>query len=498
MVTLIILDGCGIRKQGHGNAIKASGMPYLHKLMKKYAHTTLEASGEAVGLPEGQMGNSEVGHLTIGSGRVIFQDLVKINRDIESGEFAKKKALIKALKHAENNGRLHFMGLVSDGGVHSHIDHLYAILNEAKKHKIKQIFVHAFTDGRDTPQTSAINFLTELERKLPQNAKIASVCGRIYAMDRENRWDRIEKAYDMLTKGKPNGLSIVETVENSYEKGVYDEFLEPELIEKDGLIKDGDSVIFYNFRSDRAREITHAFTDKNFDKFKAKKFKNLLFTPMVEYSDKLKDLNTIYPPEIIKDNLSAIISKNGLKQYHISETTKYAHVTFFLNGGIEKPYKGEDRKLIGSIETTNFEYYPQMRANEITTELLEAIASQKYDFLVVNYSNLDMIGHTGNFNAAKEAAKIVDKCAYAVALATLMAGGEAIITADHGNAELMFDEKGIKVTSHTTNPVPFILVSHKKKYKLKKGGTLANIAPTVLKLLNLEKPKEMQESLIKR
>lgn len=497
MITLIILDGYGIRKESFGNAVKAAGMPNMHKLMKKYPHTQLKASGEAVGLPEGQMGNSEVGHLTIGAGRVIYQDLMKINKDIESGEFANNKALIKALKHAEKYGRLHVMGLLSNGGVHSHIDHLFAILEESKKYDIKEIYIHAFTDGRDTPQTSAIDFVKDLEKKLPQNAKIGSVCGRVYVMDRENRWDRVEKAYNMMTSGKVNGKNIEKTIEDSYEKGIYDEFLEPQLIEKDAKILDNDSVIFYNYRSDRAREITHAFTDENFDKFKVKKFKNLLYSPMEEYSVEFKDLNTLYPPEKVEDNLTAIISKNGLKQYHISETTKYAHVTFFLNGGIEDPYQNEDRKLIDSIETTNFEYYPAMRANEITTDLLDAIASGSYDFLVVNFSNLDMIGHTGNFNATRDACEIVDKCAYATALATLMAGGEAIITADHGNAEFMFDEKGNKSTTHTTNPVPFILVSNKKKYRLKKNMTLANIASTILKLLDIEIPQSMEEPIIK-
>ena len=496
MVTLIILDGCGIRKERFGNAIKASGMPYMHKLMKKYPHTELKASGEAVGLPEGQMGNSEVGHLTIGAGKIILQDLLRINKDVESGKFAKNKALIKALKHAEN-GRLHIMGIMSDGGVHAHINHTYAILDEAKKYNIKEIYIHFFTDGRDTFPTSGINFLNDMIKRLPQNGKIASICGR-FLLDREMKWERVEKLYNFLTGGKPCGLSAVEAVENSYKNGIYDEFIEPQLIEKNGIIKDGDSVIFTDFRTDRAWEISRAIADKNFDKFKTKKFKNLLFTSMTEYCIELRDLNTLYPPIIVKDNLAAIISKNGLKQYHISETTKFAHVTFFLNGGIEKAYRGEDRKLIDTIKTSNYEYYPEMRAEEITTNLLDAIASGKYDFLVVNYSNLDMIGHTGNFNAAKEAATIVDKRAYAVTLATLMAGGEVIITADHGNAELMFDKKGRKITSHTNNLVPLILVSNKKKYKLKKHMGLSNIAPTLLELLNIPIPEEMDENLIKR
>lgn len=497
MVTLIILDGCGIRKERYGNAVKASGMPNLKKLMKKYPHTQINASGLAVGLPEGVMGNSEVGHLTIGSGRVVYQDLVKINKEIESGDFGKNPRLVKALEYAKKSGRLHLIGLLSDGAVHSHINHLFALLDEAKKYNIKEIFVHVITDGRDTLPDSAIRFVDELNTKLPKNAKIASICGRFYAMDREKRWDRVKEAYDMLTKGKEIKKSIYDAINESYNNGVFDEFIKPTLLCKDGIIKDGDSVIFYNYRADRAREITYAFTDEKFDKFKVKKFKNLMFSPMEEYSTDLNNLNILYPPEVINDNLASIISKNGLKQYHISETTKYAHVTFFLNGGIENAYPGEERKLIESIETANFEYYPQMRAHEITTELLDAIASQKYDFLVVNYSNLDMVGHTGNFNATKEACDCVDKCAYAVTLASLMAGGEVIITADHGNAEYMFDEKGNKITSHTTNPVPFVLVSRKKKYKLIKNGGLSNIAPTILKLLNIEIPKSMDKPMIK-
>lgn len=492
MVTLVILDGFGISKNEKGNAIKSQGTPFLDKLKKKYPHSILKASGEAVGLPKGQVGNSEVGHLTIGAGRVVLQDLLKINRDIENGEFGKNKNLIRALKYAKN-GRLHVLGLLSDGGVHSHINHLYAILREAEKYEIKEIFIHAILDGRDVPVSSGLKFLEELNSALKENMFISSVCGRVFAMDREERYDRIKKAYDMLTTDIKKDKSFKEVVSQSYKNAIYDEFLEPVLLKKNGNIQDGDSVIFYNFRSDRAREITSAFTSKNFDKFKTKKFKNLLFSPMEEYSDEFKELNTIYPPEIINPTLASIISKKGLKQFHIAETTKYAHVTFFINGGREKAFKGEERKLIESIDTQNFEYYPQMRASEITEETFEAIASEKYDFVLVNLSNLDMIGHTGNFNATKEAVKIVDKCAYAIALATLMAGGDCIITADHGNAESMFDKMGNKITSHTNNPVPFILVT--KRAKKVKEGSLANVAPTVLKLLDLEIPDNMERPL---
>lgn len=500
MVTLVILDGFGINKTRFGNAIKASGTPYLNKLKKQYPHGTLKASGEAVGLPDGQMGNSEVGHLTLGAGRVILQNLKQIDKSIEDESFFSNPALLKAIAHAEkNNSALHLLGLVSDGGVHSHIRHLQALLQLANSHGLEKVFVHVITDGRDTGVTHGQFFVQDVQEMIEgTTAKIATICGRVYAMDREQRYDRLKKAYELLTAGKGAKYDDPLTaLQMSYANGVTDEFVEPVLLNKDGIIKDGDSVIFYNFRSDRARELTAAFTDPDFNHFKTKKFKNLLFTCMELYDEKFKNLNIIFPPEKVEDNLSALISKAGKKQFHIAETTKYAHVTFFFNGTIETPYPGENRKLIESIETTDFSPYPKMRALEITNNALEAIASQKYDFVLINYSNTDMLGHTGNFNSAKEAAACVDKQAYAIALATLMAGGTCIITADHGNAELMYDKFGNPITSHTNFDVPFIIVS-KNKIKLKiKKGTLANIAPTVLKLLNIDIPKNMQNSLIK-
>ena len=499
MVTLIILDGFGISKEKFGNAITSAGTPNLDKLIKMYPNTTLKASGNAVGLPEGQMGNSEVGHLTLGGGRVILQDLMKIDNDIKTKAFFNNKNLLKALNHAkEKNSALHIMGLLSDGGVHSHINHLFAIIDMAKQNGLKKVYIHAFLDGRDTLYNSGKGYIQQLEDKLKgTDYKIASLSGRIYAMDREQRYERLQKAYNVLIYGENyKDESALDAIEDSYKQGVYDEFVEPILLVKDATIKDDDSVIFFNYRSDRARELTSALTDENFNHFKTKKFKNLLFSPMEEYSAEFKKLNVIYPPETIEDNLSAIISKNGLKQFHIAETTKYAHVTFFFNGGIEKPYEGEDRKLIESIDTQDFSYYPKMKAIEITEATLDAIASAKYDFVLVNYSNPDMIGHTGNFEATKQAIACVEKQAYALALATLMAGGDCIITADHGNAEYMIDKNGKKITSHTTNPVPVILVSERyKKVRLKRGCSIANIAPTVLKLLNLEIPSTMEKSL---
>lgn len=498
MVTLIILDGFGINKNKFGNAIKSAGTPNLDKLKERYFYGELDASGEAVGLPKGQMGNSEVGHLTLGAGRVILQDLMKINEEIENKNFFTNEHLLKAINHAkENNSSLHIMGLLSDGGVHSHINHLFAIVDLAKKEGLHKVYIHAFLDGRDVPFNSGKSYLKMVEEKITPYS-IASISGRIYAMDREERYERLEKAYNCLVFGENyNEKSAYDIIDESYKQGIYDEFVLPTLLDKNATIKDNDSVIFFNYRSDRARELTSAFTDKNFNKFKTKEFKNLLFSPMEEYSAEFKKLNILYPPEIIEDNLSAIISQKGLKQYHIAETTKYAHVTFFFNGGIEKKYKGEERKLIESIDTQDYSYYPKMRAIEITEETLEAIASAKYDFILVNYSNPDMLGHTGNFEATKDAIKCVEKQAYALALATIMAGGDCIITADHGNAEYMIDEKGNKVTSHTNNKVPLIIATENYKHlKIKRGKSIANIAPTVLKLLNIDIPKNMEEPLI--
>lgn len=498
MLTLIILDGFGLRKKEFGNAVLSAGTPNLNKLKQRYFYTTLKASGEAVGLPKGQMGNSEVGHLTLGSGRVILQDLLKINNEIKNKKFFENENLIKAILHAkQNNSALHIMGLLSNGGVHSHINHLFAILEKAKEMDLKKVFIHGFTDGRDTPVDSAQKFVSMLEEKLNGTPfKLASLSGRVYAMDREKRYERLQKAYDVLVFGKNyQNKSAQEILKASYSKGVFDEFIEPVLLEKEGTINDGDSVIFFNYRADRARELTDAMTNKNFNHFQTKMFNNLNFTTMQLYSKEFENLNVIYPPVQIEDNLSAALSKNNLKQFHVAETTKYAHVTFYFNGGIEKPYKNEERKLIESIDAQDFSYHPKMRALEITEETLDAIASNKYDFILVNFSNPDMVGHTGNFEATKKAIECVDKCAYSLALATLMAGGECIITADHGNAEYMIDRKGNKVTSHTNNPVPFYLISEKRKKIRLKRGSIANVAATALKLLNIEIPKTMEKPL---
>ena len=502
MITLCILDGFGLNDQKEGNAVKLAGTPELDNLMEKYPHTTILASGNAVGLPEGQMGNSEVGHLTIGAGRVIEQDLLHIDNEIANGNFAKNESVIRAMKHAEENGtNLHLMGLCSDGGIHSKLSHMYALLDVAKNYNIKNIYIHVITDGRDTGVNAGEGFMDEIAEKTKgTNAKIATICGRVYFMDREKRFDRVQKAYNLIVNGEGEKFDDYKSaIKASYAADVTDEFVEPKLIDENGTIKNGDSVIFFNYRSDRAREMTYALTDPNFAEFEAHKFENLLFTPMQEYAKDLSHLNTIYPPKIVEDNLSWVVSNAGLKQYHISETTKYAHVTFFFSGTIETQYEGETRKLIDSYNDKNFANHPKMRAEEITEALLEAIASKEYDFLLVNFSNPDMIGHTGDVEAAIEAIKCCDECAGKVAKATLENGGECIIIADHGNAEEMINEKGEPMTAHTTNPVPFILVSDKNKdVKLKEDGSLANVAPTIIELMGLEKPAEMVSSMIVR
>lgn len=500
MVTLVILDGFGIAKKGAGNAITLAGTPNLDKLKKVFPHTSLKASGTSVGLSEGQMGNSEVGHLNLGAGRVVLQDLERINKAIETKAFFENKVFLEAFEHVkQNSSKLHLMGLVSNGGVHSHIAHLKALIDMARKNGIEEVFVHAFTDGRDTDRMSGKRFVAEVEDYLEGKGKVASICGRVYAMDREKRYERVMKAYDALALGRAEEYfpSSAEAFDYYYSKGIYDEFLEPTIIGKPVTIGSGDAVIFFNFRTDRPRELTEAFTQKGFDKFPLKKLSNLYFVTMTEYSKDLNNVFVAFPPEEIKNTLAEVISAARLKQFHTSETTKYAHVTFFFNGGKEAPCAGEDRKLIESIDTLDFSEYPEMRAYDITTTALEAIASGKYDFVLLNLSNPDMIGHTANIEATVKAIKCVDKCAYAIATATLLAGGDCIITADHGNAEELLRD-GKPNTAHTTNPVPFILVSDKfRKAKLLSGGKLANVAPTVLQLLGLTPPPEMEKSLIK-
>jgi len=500
LVTLVIMDGLGWSNEEYGNAVKQQGTPNLLKLKERFPFTTLTTHGKAVGLEQGQMGGSEVGHLNIGAGRIVFQDLTKINNFIEDDCLKNMPEIKGAFEHAKKNGsKLHLMGLLSDGGIHSKIEHLEYLIDKAYKFGLKDICVHVFMDGRDTLKNSGVNFIDRLEKHIKgKNARISSICGRIYAMDREKRYDRLQKAYDMLVLGKSDNYfqSAKEAIEESYQNNIFDEFVEPAIIGKPDKIQSGDSVIFFNYRSDRARELTQAICEQDIHEMQLVCLQNLYFVGMTQYNENFKYVKTVIKPELVTENLSKIISTYKLKQFHISETTKYAHVTFFFNGGIEKAYNGEERKLIESYDVKDFSEVPEMRAVEITNEVLEAIASDKYDFIIVNLSNADMIGHTGNFEATKKAVEIVDKCSYLIALATLSVGGHCILTADHGNADVMLDKDGNVVTSHSMNQVPLILASEKfAKEKLLTAMSLTSIAPTILKMLNIPIPSFMDKPL---
>lgn len=501
MVTLVILDGFGISKHKKGNAIKLAGTPFLDKLKKRYPNILLNASGQFVGLPDGQMGNSEAGHLTIGAGRRFFQPLERINKSIEDGSFFKNEALLKAINFAkENGGALHIIGLLSDGGVHSHINHIKFTIEMAHKNGLEKIYLHAILDGRDTEITSGLGFIKEIEKTCAKNnCQIKTLCGRVWAMDRERNYERIEKAYKCIVLGKAEKytLNAEKAIEESYEGKITDEFLEPVVVGEPTPIINGDSIIFCNLRKDRTRQIVSSIISDTFDKFTVKKFNNICVVGFVMYDDTFKNVGVAFDPSSLNNGLAEVLAENGKHQFHISETTKFAHVTHYFNGGKQEPFPLEDRKLLDTIPDLDFSQHPVMRAFEITSETLDAISTQKYDFVLVNLSNCDMVGHTANMEATKTAVRVVDKCAYAIAMGTLMSGGDCIITADHGNAEELLEKDGSPKTSHTTNPVPFIFVSN-KKHELLKSGELANIAPTILDLLELEKPKEMASSLIKK
>ncbi|MEG1752242.1 MAG: 2,3-bisphosphoglycerate-independent phosphoglycerate mutase [Clostridia bacterium] len=494
MITLIVLDGFGLTTKQKGNAITKETAPHFFEMWERFPHTTLNASGEAVGLDKLQMGNSEVGHLTMGAGRVFKQDLKNINDAIKSGEFNDNKVILNAIKHCkQNNSILHLMGLVSNGGVHSHVNHLLQLIKLAKKYNVNYV-IHAFTDGRDSGIMESKQFLKQVEKT---GGKIVSIIGRVFAMDRENRWDRVEKAFDMLTLGKADlyETSVQKALKYWHNKNITDEFLPATIIGQPQNVNSNDSVLFFNFRSDRARELAEAFTNKSFSNFKVKNMDNLYFAGFAEYDQTQKNVNVCFPSPKIENPLAKIIADANLLQFHCSETTKYAHVSFFFNGGHENPFKGEDRKLIESINTQNFVDYPEMRAEEIMQEVLTAISSQKYAFILVNFSNADIIGHSGNFEQTKKAIKCVDRCASCVALSTMLAGGEAIITADHGNAEEMLDKNGNSSTTHSCNKVPFLLFTNKLNINLKQKKGISCVAPTILKLLNLPVPNEMDEPL---
>ena len=503
LTMLMILDGFGENNHKDGNAVKLANTPNIDKLMKKYPTTKIAASGLAVGLPEGQMGNSEVGHTNIGAGRIVYQELTRITKSIEDGDFFSNEEFINAIENCKkNNSKLHILGLVSDGGVHSHNRHLYGLLEMAKRRDFEDVYVHCFLDGRDTPPASAENYIQELEEKMKEKGvgKIASLSGRFYAMDRDKRWNRVQKAYDAMVfgKGETAGTAI-NAIESSYQKEVFDEFVEPTVIMNGdkpiATIENGDSVIFFNFRPDRAREITRTLVDPDFNEFETKKM-NLDYVCFTQYDETMPNVKVAFKPERLVNTFGEYVSKQGLNQLRIAETEKYAHVTFFFNGGEEKQYPGEDRILVPSPKVETYDMKPEMSAIEVTDKVVDAINSKKYDTIILNYANPDMVGHTGNLDAAIKAIETIDTCVKRVVDAVEAQNGVLIITADHGNAEQMIDYKtGEPHTAHTTNLVPLILVGM-KDVKLKEGK-LADLAPTMLDIMGLEKPAEMTgESLI--
>ena len=500
-VVLCIMDGFGIRNTDEGNAISAAKTPNLDKFFNNYPFTTIGASGLDVGLPDGQMGNSEVGHTNIGAGRVVYQMLVKIKKDIESGKFFENEALKNAMENCKkNNSALHLIGLLSDGGVHSHIDHLYGLLKMAKLNGIEKVYVHCLMDGRDVSTTSGIGFIKDLQDKMLELGvgKIASVMGRYYAMDRDFAWDRVEKAYAAMVYGEGvQTTDINATMAKSYSDDVTDEFIVPTVVDKEGMIKANDSVVSFNFRPDRARQFTRAFVDPDFDGFERKNgFFPLEYVCMTQYDETMPNVSVAYPPEELKMTFGEYLASRDMTQLRIAETQKYAHVTFFFNGGEEKTFMGEDRILIKSPDVPTFDLQPEMSAYPVCDAVCEQIRSGKYDAVILNFANCDMVGHTGVFDAAVKAVEAVDECVGKVVEAATEMGGAVIITADHGNADCMVGEDGNPFTPHTTNPVPFCVVGY--DCQLRDGGRLADIAPTMLKILNLPQPEEMTgESLIK-
>lgn len=502
-VILMILDGFGVglEAEKRGDAIKAAKKPNIDKLFAENPVTKIGASGLDVGLPDGQMGNSEVGHTNIGAGRIVYQELTRITKSIEDGEFFENEALLKAVDNAAQEGKaLHIMGLLSNGGVHSHNTHMYAIVELAKKKGVKNVYVHAFLDGRDVPPTSGKDFVEECANKLKEIGlgKIATVMGRYYAMDRDNRWDRVEKAYSAMVYGEGNKACCpVKAVEESYANDVTDEFVVPTVCEENATVKPGDSIVFFNFRPDRAREITRTFVDPEFKGFERKNgFFPLTYVCMTQYDASMPNVEVAFKPQSLKNTIGEYISNKGMTQLRIAETEKYAHVTFFFNGGVEQPYEGEDRILVKSPAVATYDLQPEMSAYEVTDKLVAAIKTGKYDMIILNYANCDMVGHTGVFEAAVKAVEAVDECVGKVVTAIREMDGVALITADHGNADKMIDADGSPFTAHTTNLVPFCVVGY--PCELREGGRLADIAPTMLKIMGLPQPAEMTgESIIK-
>lgn len=509
-VVLMILDGYGLNDNPEGNAIAMAKTPVMDGLMKDYPYVAGNASGLFVGLPDGQMGNSEVGHMNIGAGRVIYQDLTRITKSITDGDFFDNKVLLEAIDNCKKTGGdLHLWGLLSDGGVHSHISHVYGLLEMCKKNDFSRVYVHAFLDGRDTPPASGKDYLAQLQSKMDEIGvgSIASLSGRYYAMDRDNNWDRVNKAYDSLVKGE--GLlatSAADAIQASYDDGVTDEFVLPTVITDEAgkplsLVKDGDSVIFFNFRPDRAREITRAFCDDAFTGFE-RTFLNLYYACFKDYDESIPNKHIAFEKESITNTFGEFLAANGKKQLRLAETEKYAHVTFFFNGGVEEPNPDEERILVNSPkDVATYDLKPEMSAPEVGEKLVEAIKSDKYDVIIINFANPDMVGHTGVIPAAVAAVERIDSLVGKAVEALKEKDGVMFICADHGNAEKMIDyETGEPHTAHTTNPVPFILVNYDEAYALKEGGALCDIAPTLIEIMGLEQPKEMTGSslLIKK
>lgn len=502
---VMIMDGVGLNDEASGNAFKQANTPNLDRYVEKYPNTYIATSGLAVGLPEGQMGNSEVGHTNIGAGRIVYQELTRITKAIKEGTFFANESLKQAMNHAKQEGKaLHLMGLVSDGGVHSHMDHLYALLEMAKKEGLKQVYIHAILDGRDTPPTSAVEYLKKLEEKIREIGvgQIATISGRYYAMDRDNRWERVKLAYDAIANGKGNMFKTVQkAVETSYEAQEFDEFVKPIVITGEenlpiATINSGDSVIYFNFRPDRARELTRALTEETFDGFERKELTDLTFVTMTQYDEHFKHVLVAYRPQVLNNTLGEYISHLGYTQLRLAETEKYAHVTFFFNGGEEEPYPGESRIMVPSPKVATYDLQPEMSAFEVTDKAVAAIASKEYDVIIMNFANGDMVGHTGNLEKAIEAVEALDTCVGKVVSKLEEVEGEAILTADHGNCEQMVDLKtGEPITSHSTFDVPFIIVSN--RVQSLRNGKLCDLAPTLLTLMGEPIPEEMTgESLI--
>ena len=492
---LMILDGWGIGAQGKGDVIFNTPTPNLDEIVKTYPHSQLLASGENVGLPDGQMGNSEVGHLNIGAGRIVYQDLVKINRACADGSILKNPEIVSAYEYAKQQGKnVHLMGLTSNGGVHSSLDHLFKLVEIGKEYGVKQTLVHCFMDGRDTDPKSGKGFIEQLVQKCDEtgNAQIASIVGRFYAMDRDKRWERVKIAYDLLVSGEgKKATDLVEAMQESYDEGVTDEFIKPICNSNvDGTIKEGDVVIFFNYRNDRAKELTVVLTQQDMPEQGMQTIPGLQYYCMTPYDASFTGVHILFPKENVMNTLGEYISSKGLKQLHTAETEKYAHVTFFFNGGREAPYEGEERILVASPKVATYDLKPEMSAFEVKDKLVEAIKQDKYDFIVVNFANGDMVGHTGVYEAIETAVKAVDKCVGEVIEAANATGYETIIIADHGNADNAINSDGTPNTAHSLNPVPFIYVTENKNATVE-DGVLADVAPSILHIMGLGQPEEM-------